>query len=446
MRLITVAGCLAMVYMTCISSPVTTDFFRALGATDLHFGLLSGIPMVTLSLQFVGAFLTNRCRRRRPLFMLCAIAARTLYLAIGLAAFFCPEESRKQTVALLIALTGLSAALGNLSVPLWFSWMGDLIPRRILNRYWGRRQMYMTSVWAISFCAVAALTYSAKSMAVPRLFAVLAAIGWVAGVVDILLFAFVREPENVVVSGRGAWDVLCEPFRHEEYRAFVAFGCAFSASAMLGAAFMQVYVLKVLKLAVWKATLAWCAYGVGSALTSSMWGHAADRHGHRPVLLLCVALKPFICLVFLAVTADTAFVALAVCFLFDSVLNAGYVIAMNGYMLKTAPQENRSMFIAAVTALSGVCGGLGAICGGVIMRHTQALSFCMLGREWTNYHLIFLLSFGCRALCVCLAAMVREPASSHPVVVLTHLSGQWPLRMLLFPVGLYRRRRRRDAD
>jgi len=75
LALITVAGCLAMIYVAGTTSPAFVAFVRALGATEAHFGLLGGIPLIMLSMQFLGAVLTNVPPRRKPLFMALAIAA-----------------------------------------------------------------------------------------------------------------------------------------------------------------------------------------------------------------------------------------------------------------------------------------------------------------------------------------------------------------------------------
>jgi hypothetical protein len=57
LALVTIGGCLAMVYVSCVNSPFTTNFFRDLGTTDFQFGLLTGLPLVALGLQFAGAYL-----------------------------------------------------------------------------------------------------------------------------------------------------------------------------------------------------------------------------------------------------------------------------------------------------------------------------------------------------------------------------------------------------
>jgi MFS family permease len=178
---------------------------------------------------------------------------------------------------------------------------------------------------------------------------------------------------------------------------------------------------------------------LGNAVAAPVWGKIADRHGHRPVMRLCAWMKPAICLVFLLVTPATAVLVLSVSFFLDGILNSGMEISVNGFMLKLAPRENRSMFIAAICALSGVASGLGAVLGGIFLEATQSFSFAFLGRTWNHYHLIFLLSFLLRIPAIRMAGMVREPASGRSTVVLSELMSLWPMKALTFPVGLYRR-------
>lgn len=439
MRIITVAGCLAMVHYTCITCPVVTDFCREMGATEFQFGLLAGLPMILLIMQFVGAYLTDRIPRRKPYFMVLEISARLVWVPAAFLPLLFPQIPGSVLIVVFLGAVMVNGALSNMDSPLWFSWISDLVPRRILNRYWGQRQQYMTLVWTLALVAVAALTWLAKSLSARQMLPILVSIGCLAGIADILLFTWVREPPNLMNPDSHPLQVLLAPLRHREYRTLVVFSCAFSAAAMVGAAFMQIYVLDVLKLPVWKTTLIWCTAGLGAAVVAPAFGRLADRHGHRPVLLLCMLFKPMIAGVFLFVTAGNAFVVLSIAFFLDSMLNGGYTIAVNGYMLKMAPRVSRSMFIAALTALSGIAGGLGAILGGLILRHSRDFSACVFGMDWTNYHVVFLLSFILRALCIPLAAAVREPTSSGTLVVLNALVGQWPMRLIVFPVGLYRR-------
>jgi hypothetical protein len=107
--------------------------------------------------------------------------------------------------------------------------------------------------------------------------------------------------------------------------------------------------------------------------------------------------------------------------------------------MKIAPRENRSMFIAAISGLAGICGGLGAMAGGAFLHACSGFEITLLGRVWNNYHLLFAVNFFMRAACIVLAYRVREPGSSAPEDVLDELGDSWAVRFLLFPAGLYRR-------
>ena len=438
LTLITMAGSLAMVYVTGITCPATIEFFYAIGAKEIHFGLFGGIPMVMLFMQFVGAVMTNHIQKRKTPFMVLIILSRLLYIPIAFIPILFPSLGKNVMLATLIFLTAVSGALMNLASPLWYSWMADVIPHRVLNSYWGNRERWMNFTWAASFLIVTAFTYFVN-LPITVVFPILIVVAVTAGISDILLFIWVDEPQNTIMRGKSILELLLAPLRHAEYKTFVLFSCARTTSIMFAAAFMQLYVLKVLGLVVWQATLIWCISGVGTAFAANHWGRIADRHGHKPVLAICMFFKPVIVAVFLIMTSSSALWILPVAFLIDGVWNAGIVVAANGYMMKIAPRQNRSMFIAAILGLSGICGGVGAIAGGSFLEVFSNFSFTALGRNWNNYHLLFLVAFFMRAGCAVLVHWVREPKSSKPVHVLSDLLGVWPMRFLRFPVGLYRK-------
>jgi len=427
-----------MIFIICSTCPARTQFFRAIGATEFHFGLLGGIPLIMLFMQFVGAAIANRVARRKGLLITLMTVGRVLLLPAVFAPLMLPGVDRDAMLMAVIVTLAVSASLLNMGIPLWFSWMADLVPRRVLNRYWGSRQRWMYVTWTTAYVMVAAFTFLTGLPATVA-FPLLIVIGVAAGVMNVSLIMGVSEPSNHVIRGRRPTDVLLEPLRHKEYRTFVIFSCAKMAGVMFGAAFMQLYVLKVIGLSVWQATLIWCVSGVGNALTARRWGRLADKHGQRPLLTVCSSLKPGIAIVFLLITPRTALAVLPVAFVFDSMLNAGLMVGAHGYMMKIAPRRNRSMFIASITGLAGIFGGLAAIAGGAFLKAFSGFAVDFAGRTWINYHLLFLLSACMRFGAFCLSRRIREAKSSRSRHVLNDIRGVWPLRFLRFPIGLYRR-------
>lgn len=437
LRRITLAGMLCMIYVPCVSSPVTTDFFRSLGATEFHFGLLSGLPLTCIVFQFLGAHLSNRLRRRRTWFISLTIAGRLLYVPVALLPLV-PGIPRNVLVGAQIGLIALGSALQTVTYPMWMSWMGDLIPRRILSRYWASRQRYLTLTMMVVSLTITVVTLWLHGLSVQTLFAVLALIGCTAGTIDLLLFLDIREPPNAVTTEH-PWDTLREPLQDRNYRKLVRFLCVWNVASTCAAVFMQIYTLQVLRVPLWLTALVWCAPSLGIALISPLWGRLNDRFGSRPVLRVCVALKPLIVLVFLLVTPELAVPVLAVALFLDSLLNAGIELSTNSYMLRMAPRENRPMFIAMTSGLAGLSAGVSAILAGVFLRETSGFTLELAGREWNHYQLIFLISFLLRLPCIALAGRIREPDSARSRVVLEYLMGLWPMRAFLLPVDLYRR-------
>jgi hypothetical protein len=378
--------------------------------------------------------------------MVLIIAARLLWIAVALVPPTIDEVGAR--AALVVALLTLASALTNLGPPIWFSWMGDLVPRRILSRFWGGRMRWMWIVWLATHGALVGFgfRYAAFGFTMQRAFTTVVALGVAAGVADILLFVWVHEPPAARTHRRAVLATLLEPLRQLEFRRYLAWNVAFRAAVMVGAAFMMLYVLKVLAIPLWITMLIWWTPGLGSALSAGFWGRTIDRHGSRPVLIVCSCAKPLAPLVFLLITRDTAPYVLPVFFVLDSCLNAGSQLATNGFMLRMAPRENRGTFTAAMTSLPSIAGGLAAILAGFLLRSWEGVEFVFAGRTWGNYQLLFLLSIVLRAACVPLAVRIREPHSARPLTVLAAIVNVWPLRLRSLPVRLYRRLAGRAAD
>jgi MFS family permease len=124
-------------------------------------------------------------------------------------------------------------------------------------------------------------------------------------------------------------------------------------------------------------------------------------------------------------------------FILDSILNAGFVVATNGFMLTKSPSGNRTMFIAAGTALAGFVGGVtSVVCGGLLTWFN--LDTVVFGVPLSSYRMLFLVSIVLRIASLLLAVRIRESDSHGTRHVVSQLIGATPLRLIHFPVGLFR--------
>lgn len=438
-RGIIVAGCCGMAYTQLTLSAASIDFARHLGGNGLHVGVLNALPTGMLFLQLLAALAANHLRYRRPLWMAASLIQRVLYIPVLAGPWIWPHVPDSTWLWLYIGVVGIEQGLQHFGSPLWLSWMGDYLPHRGLNEYWGIRHLWMQWSAAAALCAAALLLYQ-FGLGIRVGFPILVAIGSVLGLTDILLFLKVEEPPVTRVPNPDLRKVLLAPFKHPGFRSFIGFMCAFQFAAMLGATFISLYLLQYVGMTLFQVLMLWTFSWIGGAVTSRKLGIWAERWGNKPVLVLCTVFKSVLMISLLLIPKDVtaAFWTLVPVFMFDAALNAGFTIAQNGFLLKNSPTENRTMYIAAGTAVAGMIGGLTSVLAGFALMALGDWHVDLNGYNFTGFHLMFVISIALRLLSLVLVARIQEPHVYETLQVVTQLVGVGPIRMLRFPVGLYR--------
>ncbi len=441
-RAIVFAGCLGMIYTQLTMSPAATQYARTLGANGWHIGLFGALPTLMLVTQFVAAVVANRLRYRRPLWMAVAIVERLLFVPAAFLAIWPGDMSRDSQLWLFIGLTAANHALLHFCTPLWLSWMGDYLPRDGLSRFWGVRHNWMQ--WAAAGSLfLGAIWLKRSGWDFGPAFGVMLAIGAVCGVIDILSFLSIPEPP-VASAPEPRWrEIFAAPFRDGDFRRFIGFQCYWNFAVMTGAPFISVYLLQKGGMGADRLLLLWAASWVGGAVLSQRLGRLVETYGNRPVMNLCTTFKSanIVALLFMPADPTLAFWLLVPVFMFDALLNAGMAIAQNGFLLKNSPAGNRTMFVAAGTALAGIVGGITSIVTGAAIAMSDGWTMQVGSDVWGPYEVAFAVSIALRIAGAWLSRYVKESSTNTTATeVLVHLIGVTPLRVLRFPLVLTRSR------
>ena len=411
-----------MAYTQLTTSPATVQFARSMGATGLHIGILGALPLGLVCVQLLAAVAVQRMQHRKPLWLGMSIVQRLIFLPAALGPWLLPQVPDTVWIWTLLALTALNHTMLHFCTPLWLSWMGDYLPHKGLNRFWGVR--HSTQQWTAALALLAnALFFVRAGVDVRFAFAAIITLGALLGVTDILLFLRVEEPPMRQAAQCRLWDALAAPFRQRDFRGFIFYSCFWNLAAMVGAPFISMYLLEHVGMDLFHVLLLWTVSWVGGALLSNQLGKWAERFGQRPVLVLCTAFKSINMIGLLLCPADPtiAFFALAPIFMIDAFLNAGIAIANNGYMIKNSPRENRTMFVAAGTGFAGIVGGAASIVAGAGLAATMDWSWISHGTTYVNFHVLFGASMVLRLVSAVLATQIREPSSATAGVVAGHL-------------------------
>lgn len=429
-RAIIGGGCLAAAYTQLTTSPATIQYIRSIGANEFHIGILGAMPTLMLFMQFVSAVVVNHLSARRYVWFWAAMAHRLMLLPTAAGPWLCPGFSNEFWVWMLLVTTAVNQGLLHFSSPLWLSWMGDYLPHHGLSTFWGKRQLWMQVTAAASLLGAALLVLK-SGLPIEISYAVMIIVGTVCGVVDLLLFQKVHEPPVHRFPSPNLVAVFAEPFRNREFRRYIGFMCFWNFAAMAGAPFISLYLLSEVGMDLFQVLLLWTISWVGGAMLSRTLGRWADLHGSQPVLVMCVALKSSNMLALLAIpqSPTAAFWILSPVFMLDAVLNAGILIANNGFMIKNSPTENRTMYIAATQAVAGIVGGVTSILAGLLMRSLSGHTWQVAGYLIGQFQVMFLLSIALRWLGWALTRYVSEPQARHTWDVVQELGRDTVSRM-----------------
>ncbi|HOZ48068.1 MAG TPA: MFS transporter, partial [Candidatus Hydrogenedentes bacterium] len=412
-RIITWAGFLGSTYyLLCISGAPRVKYLTELDATPFDFGVISSLGAVALAFQILGSTLGHRLRRRKPLWMTLLIAHRLLFLTVLFAPVL-PFSARGRIVWIL-TIFFCHDALAQTSVPLWFSWMGDLVPRESISRHWASRQRFITEATIAVMIAIAFVFHFFETTGHVILgFTILACIGVGLGVVDILLFLAVPEPPYERDEGVHWRDALLQPLRDRSFRPFLLFMGYWHFAVFAAAPFFGLYVLEELKLSVMTLQLLGTASALGVVVSSRFWGLVCDSYGYRPVLEVLAVCKTMTPLAYFIAPRrpEICIPYLVVIWFVDGVLNAGMGLAIQGPLFKFTPRRNRTTYIAAANFLSvGVMASIAPLLAGRAIQAFETVS--VAGSEawsFTGYHWAFAASAALRLSAVLFASRIAEP-------------------------------------
>ncbi|MFP4381580.1 MAG: MFS transporter [Candidatus Sumerlaeia bacterium] len=418
-KIVTYAGALGMIYfLICGPNALRTKFLYEMGATEYHFGVMASLASLSLGFQIISGFLANALRRRKPFWMVMTISHRLLFFLILLS----PQIFGNTEVRLwwIIGVLFLHDVILHLVGPMWLSWMSDLIPREVMNRYWGTRQRFVLIINMI-FSIIIAFTfdYFERHDQIVVGFVIMASAGVALGVIDILLFYLVPEPSHERSRGEKTSLLelgrqLSQPFKDREFRPFIIFQAYWVFVASMAFAFFVPYTIGFVNISARDTQLVFMMGPLGMALGSRFSGLLCDTYGQKPVLRFALMGKIIIPLAFTFAPPVPAFWIPLIGFLMliDGMFNSGLMLATQGIMLKYTPRKNRTMYIATTNFLAmGITGAIAPFLAGTVIDlfKENQWQWNIWHYRFTGFHLVFIVSASLRLGANFLAMRIHEP-------------------------------------
>ena len=411
-----VEGMFAEVFTACAGATVLTAWAIALKLGPFLVGVMTALPFFAQFVQFPAAWLTGLFGHRRVALTAVCLSRVVMFPLAVLPWLGLPFEHQQR---LLLLVAGLSAALSVVGNNAWVAWMGELVPRPIRGRFFGRRTALTTLAGTLASLGAGLLMDRLRpAIGVGVALPMLALGACVLGIVTTLLMAAQHDPappgSTPPLEPRGA----LLPFKDASARRVLTYQVAWNAAVGVSAPFFALHSLQNLEMTFVVMALHAAAVAGVRVLAAPLWGRAIDRCGAQPVLMACSLGIGVIPALWLLPSAGRLW-PLLFDVLLAGALWSGHALAIFELPLAVAPRKNRPFYLAAFATAGGLAYAAAAALGGAIAAALPA-SFTLGGHAWVNLHVLFVLSAVARLGAALLAARIPEPGArpAHSVAVL----------------------------
>lgn len=401
------------------STTLVTYLAREYDATGLAIGWIIAAPALVGLLRLLTPMWLDRVGSRRRFSIAVFLASAVVLFALPIisAPHVLPEPV-ESLWALGITWAGYHVLEYIGTVALW-SWLGDLVPRRIRGRFVGRRQAWANVGKVLGTISAAAGTYlwhdHCEQIGRPDLeWQSYAACG-LAGAICFALSTWplarmadlpLHTPDYA--QRDSLWSQLFTPWADRRFRRLLCFGLWFSFSNGLMQTAQWMFQAVALNLSfVQKKTLDFSSRGIQASLMPSV-GNWVDRSGNVRVLVLSQIVIAAAPLFFIIATPERPWWILGayVCWL----AYAGDNVAQPNLMLGLSPKNQSAAYASAWFAWGQLAFSLSSLLGGVLFdwmaEHFSPTYWGPLLVD--HYAVLFLASFVLKMSGVWWAARIQE--------------------------------------
>ncbi|MSQ14094.1 MAG: MFS transporter [Dehalococcoidia bacterium] len=339
----------------------------ALRATSFEIGLLSAVANLlgalgnALSFRFAKALST-----RRRVILLFAALQGVMWLPIVALSNVWSENA----AMLLVAFVGLYAAFGAVVTPCWNSIMAEVLPPRLRGRYFGLRSRYGTLSTMASALVGGVVIYLLRDHGLTGFVAAfLAAFTFRCFSVLMLSTLFELHSDVKLEQSVPLRRFLGELGRTNLGRTMLFIMSMNFAVNFAGPQFTP-YMLRELHMSYLLFTVMGVATALGTVLTVTHWGFAADKVGNRRLLAASGVLVSFVPMLWL-VSPNPVFLGLAN--FYSGAAWAGFNLTSANFLFDATTEHNRTAYLALYNTGAALAAMAGALLGGFFVGHLPLL-------------------------------------------------------------------------
>ncbi|HEX7319341.1 MAG TPA: MFS transporter [bacterium] len=416
-----IEGAFAQFHITLTGGMFLTAFALYIGVNAFQMGLLAAIPSIMASVGFVSAYLAYTFGKRKLLCVYTSGIGRGLFIAFIVALAFNFRISIQLFFLVIFLFNFFLSFSGNL----WTSWMSDLIPREARGKYFGIRNTIISGIGMIvNYTGGILLDRFTQNTAFLMIFSVSVMCSTIAA----LILSSQPEPvfEKKVIKLE---TVFLTPLRDKNFVSLVTFVSFWYLFAGIAAPFWVVHMIKFLKMSYSTIAIYSIIAGISSLGFQLLWGKMIDKTRSKPVLTI-----NFIGVIFLPLIWLFARPNFTLPIWIDAFFSGGFWSGINLSLFNillslTEDKEIKESYFAVFSTITGICGFLSSLLGGLIAQVLSRFEWQFLGQTFINFHVLFLGTTLFRAISLGFLRQVHEK-EAYPTLYTLQMIGDYTVRRL----------------
>ena len=219
-----IEGIFATVFIALSTGAFLIGYALMLGANEFVIGLIGAIPFVSQTMQILGTYLLKRYESPRRIAIVASILNRWVWIIL----IFLPLLNISSQAKLLIFLAVLliSSSSGNILANVWTTWIGEIVPKSVRGRYFGRRTAYTNIVNIIIFFVSAFILDHLKRDNIKIGYFIITSICFLSGLITTFLFKNHPDVKIKINPDSSLKDEILKPLSDKDFRRFILFFCA----------------------------------------------------------------------------------------------------------------------------------------------------------------------------------------------------------------------------
>ena len=340
----------------------------AVNATSTQIGFLSSFSLFLYQLsQILGVKLMGIFPRKKVVLYFVILQA-IMWLFIS-AVIFAVWKGwfDGYSIWLLIASYSILMALGGVSHPGWFSWMGDIVPDETRGQYFAKRNRIVSS-FGITMAIIAALfldyfkTKGYALLAFSILFTLASLFKFVS-----YIYLHKQYAPHYVQKKKDYFSLISFIERFDNFGKFAIYQGAFNFAIMIASPFFSVYMLRELGFSYTIFIATSVSYTIFYLLLLSFAGKFSDKYGNKKLTIIAnifFVLTPIFYIIF-----KSPLWIILIPQLTAAIANAASVISFSNFIYDSVKPNHRGLCAAYTNVIVGVGILLGAITGGLIVDY-----------------------------------------------------------------------------